>query len=144
MKPNDQKITREFCKGKTLIFYPQTQEEAAFIQRRIFALGFKWPSGSTEVGKLADCVSHGILLNAGSVLYHSPASTNLDVGLLCTSAQFDENHLPPEQVFIREQFNKLAARIEEIAKDVAEIKKELQPARLDKPLLKNPGQEQAP
>ena len=143
MRINTEKITPESCKGKTLLFYPQTEEEAAFIQRRIFALGFKWSANRVEVQETAGCVQKGMVLE-DTTLYFNPTSENREKGFLCTSAQFDENYLPPEQVFIREQFNKLAARIEEIAKDVAEIKKELQPARLDKPLLKNPGQEQAP
>ena len=144
MKPNDQKITREFCKGRTLIFYPRTEEEAGFIQRRLFELGCGWCNDRAVVQNVKDCVSHGIFLDAGKIYYDGGNTAAGRNALLCTSAQFDENYLPPEQVFIWEQFNQLAARIEEINKKVDAIYKELQPAKLDKQVLKKPGQDQAP
>jgi len=138
LQTNQEKITKEFCLGKRLIFYPKTEQEAALIQRKFFDMGFRWSSGSAEVMRLDDCVSHGVLLTAESVLYHSPSSSSTETGLLCTSAQFDENHLSPEMTFMMTQFNQLAAQLKELARAVAEIKKELQPQRLDKPVVKKP------
>jgi hypothetical protein len=40
--------------------------------------------------------------------------------------------------FMMTQFNQLAAQLKELARAVAEIKKELQPQRLDKPVVKKP------
>jgi hypothetical protein len=40
-----------------------------------------------------------------------------------------------------EQFNKFSARLEEIVQAVAEMQKELRPAKLDKTPLKGPGQD---
>ena len=142
MRINTEKITPEFCKGKTLLFYPQTEEEAAFIQRRIFALGFKWSANRVEVQETAGCVQKGMVLE-DTTLYFNPTSENREKGFLCTSAQFDEVFVSFEQKVL-EQFNKLSARIEEITQRVDAIYKELQPAKLDKQVLKKPVPDQAP
>jgi hypothetical protein len=138
MQTNREILTREFCRDRRLIFFPKTEQEAEFIQRRLFGMGFKWPNGATEARCLDDCVAGGMILTSDGAIYHRPSRS--DNGLLCTSAQFDENYLPPDMALLMEQFNQLSAQMKELAKSVAEIQKELQPQKLDKPIPKNPGQ----
>lgn len=138
MNTNNEKITKEFCEGKTLIFQPKTEDEAAFIQRTFFAMGFKWIRDcGTKVGWLSECVLKGMALNQEGLCF-SVSDDGKERGLLCAASQFDEIYMSPETTFLLAQFNKLAARIEEIATDVAEIKKQLQPEKLDKPVFKKP------
>lgn len=144
MKINDQKITREFCERKLLVFFPRTLEEAQFIQRKIFEMGFQWgkgtydfENGSTTVQVSDHRLLEGLVLDEKGNLFAHPIKKHLQSGLLCDTAQFDEAYLTSQQKMM-EQFNKLSARIEEIAKSVARIEKELQPKNLDKPAFKKP------
>ena len=144
MKPNDQKITREFCKGRTLIFYPRTEEEAGFIQRRLFELGCVWCNDRAVVQNVKDCVSHGIFLDAGKIYYDGGNTAAGRNALLCTSAQFDQGAAPEltpeEQKSLREEFNALAALVKDMAKKVDALYDEVMPKKLDKPTLKGPDQ----
>ena len=137
MKTNNEKITKEFCDGKILIFYPKTGDEAEFIQHKLFEMGFAWKSGLTEIGNIASCVLNGMELDGGKI-YTSPPRGDVDKGFLCTPAQFNGNYLSPEQTFILEQFNKLAARIEDISRKVDAMYDQVMPKSLDKPVFKKP------
>jgi hypothetical protein len=92
MKENTEKITREFCKNKNLIFYPKTEEEAAFIQRKIFDMGYDWINPHEERGviRTKKCVEMGMTLWNGDLYYNVRESDKRGGGLLCTSGQFEE------------------------------------------------------
>jgi len=139
MQTNQERLTKEFCRGKRLVFYPKTEAEAEWIQRHLFGMGFKWANGSREVSRLDDCANHGMLLTSQGNLYHGPSSPDTETGLLCTGAQFNENYLSPEMTFFMTQFNQISAQLKELTRAVAEIQKELQPQKLDKPVTKKPG-----
>jgi hypothetical protein len=139
MQTNQERLTKEFCRGKRLVFYPKTEAEAEWIQRTLFDMGFSWASGSMEISSLDDCAKRGMLLTSEGVIYHSPSPSSTETGLLCTGAQFNENYLSPEMTFFMTQFNQISAQLKELTRAVAEIQKELQPQKLDKPVTKKPG-----
>lgn len=137
---NDQKITKEFCKGKDLVFFPQTLEEAQFIQRKIFEMGFKWGKGEYDFENRSVTIEfssarllEGLHLDKKGNLFAKPSNDGLISGLLCTSAQFDEKYLSPHEQLLAE-FNKLSAKVDAIYE-------ELRPTKLDKPVLKKPENE---
>ena len=128
MIENTQKITREFCQGKRLLFFPRTEDEAICIQRKFFALGYKWADGDGAVKRAELCVKKGMVLNDGQ-LYDSPGSESLQKGFLCTADQFDDAYKTDRELLL-DLFNRLAA----IEKQQAEILAELRPQQLDKPI----------
>jgi hypothetical protein len=88
-----EKITREYCQDKILLFYPKTEKESEFIQRSLFALGFCWCDGDTEPALLNRSIEEGLSL-VDAELYSSPSEDNRRNGVICTSAQFNPPFLP--------------------------------------------------
>jgi hypothetical protein len=85
-----EKITKEYCKDKILLFYPKTIEESEFIQRSLFALDFDWISeADKEPMRLEESVEEGIILRMNGTILYSPNSNEKENGITCTSAQFD-------------------------------------------------------
>ena len=121
---NSPKITREFCAGRKLCFHPQTEDEARFIQERLFELGFKWREGQTRPLYL-DSLAAGTLYLENGVMFRSSAREVR--GTLCDIKQLDEKYLSPDQAFMLEQFNKMAAQIETLTQRVAELEAALRP-----------------
>jgi hypothetical protein len=135
MKANKEKITREFCRGKTLLFFPTSTEEAAFIQRKLFDMGFKWcKEFGTRISFEKDCVSSGMTLDEKGSLWTDSLPKHKEKGLVCTSSQFDKSYISPEDLML-EQFNKLSARIDAISQKVDAIYDEVMPHTLNKPRL---------
>lgn len=132
---NTEKITREFCQGNRLLFFPRKDDDAICIQQKFFAMGYKWGDGDGSVGNVALCVEKGMVLSEGK-FYTSPNSESLQRGFLCTVDQFDDTYKTDRELLL-ELFNRLAA----IEKQQAEILAELRPQQLDKPILgkKEPG-----
>ena len=136
---NTSLLTREFCAGKALVFFPQTGEEAVFIQRKLFEMGYKW-SGGGEIVKLVDeCVGGGMVLalwGGGARLMHGARNER---GLLCTVDQFDEpfdrndpRNAPSEREMMMILFNKLSTRLAALEETQREILQELRhPAPID-------------
>lgn len=91
MKKNTDKITKEFCKDKILIFAPQTTREAEFIQRKIFEMGYDWWSRKdNHVQYLEESVLWGMVLSDGELTWQVSRETP-EIALLCTADQLDEN-----------------------------------------------------
>ena len=135
MDINTAVITKEFCKGKTLIFFPQTEEEAASIQRKIFAMGYNWGNNcGASIRDTSGSVSGGMVLDEQGLLWTIPRERHFATGLLCASDQLDEKYLSPDRAFMLELFNKLSAKIDAVYE-------ELRPPTLDKPILKKPKSE---
>jgi hypothetical protein len=133
MKANSEKITRDFCRGKKLAFFPETRDEAVFIQKTVFSFGFKWRDGDTHVAEIENSVAKGIGLSDGTMHYFKDAP---DLGgyLICRATQLDENYLPPEQMRLIEVFSRLMARIDGLEAKIDRISKEISPREIDKPL----------
>ncbi len=144
MRANNEKITHTLCQAHELVFYPKSIDEAVFIQRQFLGMGYRWSRDDNHnplgfsIFKEQKCVDNGMLLKDGKMFlltYQSPGSNSL----ICTSDQFAADYASPDRAFMLEQFNKLAARIEEIGAKVDTIYKEIHPVKLDKPGLKNPN-----
>ncbi len=129
MKENTAKITKELCQNNVLLFYPQTTDEAEFIQRKIFDLGFAWSYGS-KVDNLDECVSGGMVLDHGT-LYYSPDNVSKEKGLLCTSSQLDENYIAPPT--LEQQVKALAEEVTVLHATIDAIYEAIAPKTLDKP-----------
>jgi hypothetical protein len=142
---NTEQITAEFCVGKALIFFPQSEEESEFIQRKIFALGYSWPNRKENV----DLGVHGsfalVLTDYKRsrptllAIYRYEARHEKNV-LLCTSDQFGEKYMSEYdfRASMTEKFNQMAERIEALTQTVAALQRELQPKVLDKAPLEKP------
>jgi hypothetical protein len=130
VKINDQKITKELCAGKILIFCPKTEDEAIFINRQMGELGLL--KQTNPLKEPARCVTVGFVLKDSELHYFDAGLHH--TGFVCTKDQFDKNYISPETAFIMEQFNKLSAKVDAIYE-------ELKPAKLDKNNLKKPGQD---
>ncbi|MEZ0261107.1 MAG: hypothetical protein ACAH80_08860 [Alphaproteobacteria bacterium] len=130
--PLDTTITRALCHSARLVFSPKTEEEAIFIQERLFAMGCAWGDGRTNVSEVASCVAKGILVDHGKI-YYNPNSDPKNI--LCRTDQLDSNYVPPDKAFLIEQFNKVHARLEAIEKRLKVLE---EPEPLDKLPLKRP------
>lgn len=128
---NTEKLTPEFCRKRRLVFLPKTPEEAVFVQRKLFEMGFSWSGGSVSVGCVNDCLMRGMVLDDDGHLYYAPGNK----GLLCTSDQFDEpfdprdirNSVTPTDQILKEMFNRLSAQNERIIELLEKIRDDLRP-----------------
>jgi hypothetical protein len=143
-------ITKEFCKDKTLVFYPKSEGEATFIQKSLFAMGFNWSGASKDKLYSASCVTYGIELSEKGNLYISPTVSTLQTAVFCTAAQFDPPFSAAQHseisavstdrnlmLLLIENFNQMAKRIDDLAGQVADIKAEIAPKHLQKDNFKN-------
>lgn len=94
MKRNTRKLTPRFCQGKTLVFFPSTQEEAKVIQEHLFTAGFGWLTNGQTPTHLQECVKMGICTNFNNIFYN-PGKSTLEKGLLCDVSQFPNSTIPP-------------------------------------------------
>ena len=146
MEKNTQTITAELCQSGRLVFYPKTEAEAIFIQKKLFERGCGWGNHGASVSYITECVNNGILVEKGRV-YHTPDANSRN--RLCDLSQFGEEfdpgkYLPPDQSFMLDQFNKLAARlaarVEEIGQKVDHLHENMFPQVEDtKRGLRRPG-----
>ncbi len=60
-------LTKTFLRLNNVYFKPQTQAEAAYIQRRLFDMGIFWKTGET-ITALDECVAQGISVSKGRVI----------------------------------------------------------------------------
>lgn len=131
---NEQQITREFCKGKRLVFFPKTEEEAALIQRQLFTLGFGWADKGAQIKDCYECVMQGFVAMDGQ-LTTKPTPETFNTGFICTKEQLgckpDQPGAPHLPLTVQ-NFNELAARLQA-------IEAELKPKVLDKPPFTKPG-----
>ena len=134
-----QKITRAYALANRLVFAPASADEAIVIQERLFAMGFKWADGKSDVTKVNECVQTGILLEYGE-LYYNPSKN--DRNIPCTVHQLDENYMPPLERKMTDMFNTLMARMDDLQAQMDRIEKRFEPETLKKPgrKLRPPGQ----
>jgi hypothetical protein len=133
---NQEPITRALVETNDLVFYPKTENEAIFIQQRLFELGARWGSHGAVVDEVANCIAKGMICKRGELLYNPVLS---EPYLHCTSEQFSQDFVPPERAFLIEQFRIIAERLERIEQRLDGIESELTPSHLDKRGLNAPG-----
>lgn len=135
---NEEKITKELCVGKTLVFLPKNKEESAFIQRNLLDMGCSW--ARKDGGSMAEIVpgvgygAEGICLQLGKMILFGGGD---GAGyLLCSSDQFSENYTS-DRLLLQSLFNVVSA----LTQKVDAIYAEVMPQKLDKPVLdKKPPQ----
>lgn len=128
---NNTKLTKDVIRSNVLIFYPQTTDEAATIQRKLFEIaGCAWRHGGSRDNQkpreLSACVQGGIMVYSGW-LYSGVDRNARRTGMVCTVQQLDENYVPPlsvaEQSEMAQAFNRLSDRVEELEAQVADAVK---------------------
>jgi hypothetical protein len=91
MKINTAQITKEFCKGKILLFYPATEEEASLVQQKLFDMGYTLAGNNTDPLPLQICISDGLVLRGDEgKFFYNPAEKSREEGLLWWWYQFDK------------------------------------------------------
>lgn len=119
-------LTREFIKANTIAFFPASEGEAKYIQKRLFALGASWVNSGTSLHSGAACVSGGIVCIKGTIYNFGDNDTRQ--AIIC-----DVRALSP---FVDAATLTLEARVKELEQQVAELTQSLKPTTLLKPLAK--------
>ena len=141
VEENKEKLTKEFCQEKKLIFFPRTHEEAVTIQQKLIDMGFGWRGErfdevSTKPANEYHTLTYGLVLHYGlfsvgnneSILTRGCVreyveATDPNGALLCTVEQLSADYVHAEKVSvdaqeILRQFNKLSAQIAALEKKV--------------------------
>ena len=136
MQMNTEKITPALIRSSRLVFQPGTADESTYIQQQLFALGAIWASDfGQKVSKVPESVSSGLLVDHGTIYFGTDSNVE---NRLATLAQFEGGYLTPEQKFLKEQFDKVHARLDAMDKKIealqdAVLPKDLGKAKLGKP-----------
>ncbi len=110
---HDNTVTKDFCLGKVLLFYPRTEHEAIFIHRKIIELGFEYANKQeSETRRIFNALSKGIMLDERGML-GCPTKEQTKTGRTCFITQFNEDYAPPEQRFLFRQFNKASVALKQ-------------------------------
>ena len=135
MKINHEKITKEFCEDKVLIFYPKTQGEAALIQCMFFQMDhtLRVAEGvlDNQVFGTEMCVKDGMMIVDGKISIPKPATGEWfsEDTYLCTIDQFADNY-----VSLTSQFNDLSKRIAKLEKHFEpQVVEKTQPLKMATP-----------
>jgi hypothetical protein len=128
MEIHMEKITEEFCKGKTLLFYPKTKAEVEFILDRAFEMGTYWiNSGKVTTPRDIETAIEGGLNIKGGKIYTNQTSDDKANGIVCTGEQFDyiidENNpaAMSDRQLLMTLFNKVTVLSEQVTYLTAEI-----------------------
>lgn len=144
MRENKDKISPETSEGKFFFFYPVTGEEAQLLVSKLRDAGFKMREKSSTAMSPENMVTHGVGVINGEYFCNPNKGWNgAPLGnWLCTIEQIDSDYLPPDQRRMVDLFNKLTARIDELAEKINRIEQQVCPQEMDKkPRAKglNPG-----
>jgi hypothetical protein len=150
-----EKITKEYCAGKTVLFHPKSKEEATFIYRRLSELGIRSVPIASQFEKF---LKFGMYAQEGRLYFcssHEPPKN----AVFCTSEQFDPSFIDHQVDLVSnglagsnmswsekdamllmfgtmlKNFNQLSARIDTLTEDIALIKAEVLPKHLSKDRL---------
>jgi hypothetical protein len=130
-----EKITKEFCKGKILLFYPKTKDEVEFILDRAFEMGFLW----VNTGKVTSPRDIELAIEKGlniknEKIYTDQTSDDKAKGIVCTGEQFDytldENN--PAAMSERELLMTLFNKVTILSEQVTYLTSEIAPKHLQK------------
>jgi hypothetical protein len=146
-------ITRDYCQDKTLLFYPESNEEAKFIQESLLKIGFSTRFDSKKLINPEQCIQYGIMLTSYGVVSITITDKERKSGLVCNSSQFD----PPfdkkaiatpaqrpqvatskKPLALLGMFNQMATQIEALTQEVAALRKEIAPKHLEKDEIRFP------
>lgn len=149
------KITKEYCAGKTILFHPKSKEEVTFIHRKLSEIGIRSVPIASQFEKF---LQFGMYAQEGKLYFctsHEPPRN----AVFCTSEQFDPSFIDHQvdtvgnglagsdmswsekdtMLFMfktmLQNFNQLSARLDTLSEDVALIKAEVLPKHLGKDRL---------
>lgn len=134
------KLNRCDLDRMNILFRPVAQPEAARILGALLRCDYTWKDGDTRIVALDECVAQGISLRDGNFWFAEPVrregSSYMTIDVF--EPQFDERmFLSLGERILYDRFNAIAARVEELAKTVEDIRAGLRSAGdIDKQGLK--------
>jgi hypothetical protein len=135
------KITKDFCKDKIVLFYPQSKTEVQLILDRAFGMGIYWITSHDKTGgyDIKKSIETGLYIKEGC-LRHSPNQSIKDMALVCTGAQFDEpfdfDTANPANLSDRDLLIALFNKVSALTEKVESLQAEIAPKHLQKDSLK--------
>jgi len=121
-----EKVTREMAVQNTLLFLPETQKQAAYVQQRLFDLGFIWANDVKKIQHLEECTANGIVLK-NKRIYYLGKDDDAEGYKLCSYAQLGQSYVapaaqvPPPPDRLIEMFSEVAARLSAIEDRLSKI-----------------------
>jgi len=138
-----EKVTREMAMQNTLLFLPENEEQATYVQKRLFALGFSWENGAMEflrakdgrtVRSLKECTESGIVLYHQRI-YCLGRGDSAKGYKLCDIRQLATDYVPPQDASapqlpdrLMQMFSEVTARLSAIEDRLSKIEERLAPA----------------
>lgn len=150
-----EKVTREMAAQNTLLFLPENDQQAAYVQKRLFELGFIWANDAKTVQNHKECTANGIVLKGQRIYYLGKEDTAKGYKL-CSLAQLAADYVAPRGAAhpvaappssplpsdrLMEMFAGVTAWLSAIERRLAKIEQPLgpeQPAALQKPAIRRP------
>ncbi len=137
------KFTAEMCQQKSFVFYPESANEASFIQKLLFAMRCAWAySFERQVVYVRECVEKGITVTKGALYYGADANAEP-----CTIDQFEESfdennpdhldlHMTPEQkLLFRQMTAQMTEHLDRLEEKIDAVHAELTPKWIEKDTL---------
>lgn len=142
-----EKVTREMAAQNTLLFLPENDQKSAYVQKRLFDMGFIWANDVKTVQNLKECTANGIVLKGQRIYYLGDEDTAKGYKL-CSLAQLAADYAAPPAAAVApppdrliEMFAEVTARLSAIENRLAKIEQHLgpeQPGALQKPAIRRP------
>lgn len=134
MQEYKDKISPETSEGRFLFFYPADTDEARILVGKLRDAGFKMREKASTAMSVKNMVAEGVGVINGEYFCNPNRGWNgAPLGnWLCTIDQIDSDYLPPEQRMMVDLFNKLTARIDELAEKIDRIEQQVCPQEMDK------------
>lgn len=147
----DEKVTREMAVQNELLFLPQNSQQSAYIQKRLFEMGFIWANGSSSLQHDAECVSNGIVVK-NQRIYYLGDEDDARGYKLCTMEQLSPQYQAPSaqkplpaRDELKEMFRAISTRLAAIERRLSDIEEKLGPnQKSEKPKLNPPSKGNRP
>lgn len=125
------KLTKKDLDGMNILFRPMNEGEAADILNVLLRCGFLWRDGDHRVVAQSSCVRQGISLRGGDFWFgdaeRRAGATAMTLGYF--ESLLDERLLlSRSERILYDRFNALAARLDEVARAVEDIRADMRPA----------------
>lgn len=132
-----EKYTKSQLERNNYIFYPKSSDESRTLQEELINMGITWGDGDTNVSEVDKTLKGGLIILNGK-MYTRNKNDERDYITLPVSSVIPEL-ASQDSRYLREQFAKLNDRLDQMEKQISEIREAVLPDTLDKPVLKKPG-----
>lgn len=136
----DEKVTREMASQNDLLFLPENEKQAVYVQKRLLEMGFIWANKVRGIQCVDECVANGIVLK-GQRIYFLSTEDKAEGYKFCRLEQLDPGYVAPRkapaplpQDTVIEMFRQVSDRLTAIEKRLTDIESQLAPKKQDKPL----------